>query len=145
MRNGLEPVPDTPLFEGDYADPFVLTDGAVLHLYTTNTVDQNVPVLRSGLGLLALPAGDALPDLPSWTEPGRVWAPSVLDTGDGYVLYYTSRETESDLQCVGAAVADDPEGPFVDERDEPFVCQRDLGGTIDASPFTAPDGTRYLM
>lgn len=145
LDNGLLPEPDTPQFEGDYADPFVLARGPVLYLYTTNTVDENVPLLESGTGIVGVPFGDALPDLPSWTEPGLVWAPSVLETADGFVLYYTSKDLESGLQCVGAAFAEEPVGPFVDERDEPLVCQRDLGGTIDASPFVDADGSQWLL
>ena len=145
LANGFAPLPDTPLFEGDYADPFVLAVGPSLYLYTTNTLDQNVPVLQSAAGVVGIPTGDALPDLPPWTRPGLVWAPSVLSTDDGYVMYYTSVDDESGLQCVGAAFSDSPTGPFVDERDEPFVCQRELGGTIDASPFVDDDGTAWLL
>lgn len=145
LANGLTPLPGAPLFEGDYADPFVLAVGPKLYLYTTNTVDANVPVLVSAAGVMAAPEGDALPKLPSWTKPGLVWAPSVLHTSDGYVLYYTSHDTESGHQCIGAAFSTTPQGPFVDDSDEAFVCQRDLGGTIDASPLVADDGTTWLV
>ncbi|MBK6501463.1 glycoside hydrolase family 43 protein [Candidatus Neomicrothrix sp.] len=95
---------------------------------------------------MAKPAGDAMATLPSWTEPGLVWAPSVLQTDDdGFVLSYTSLDSRSGLQCVGAARASSPLGPFVDGSDDPFVCQRELGGTIDASPFVDDDGTPYLL
>lgn len=145
LDNGLVPLPDTPVFAGDYADPFVLAQGETLYLYTTNTEDENVPVLASAAGAIGAPLGDALPDLPGWTEPGRVWAPSVLELDEGYVLYFTSEDTASGLQCVGAAASDDPRGPFVDTSDGPLVCQRDLGGTIDASPFLDPDGNAWLL
>jgi beta-xylosidase len=42
-------------------------------------------------------------------------------------------------------VASSPAGPFVDESTEPLICQADEGGSIDASPFTDADGTRYLL
>ncbi|MEZ5270600.1 MAG: hypothetical protein R2789_19330 [Microthrixaceae bacterium] len=38
--------------------------GPVLYLYTTNTVDQNVPVLKSAAGFVGVPTGDALPETP---------------------------------------------------------------------------------
>ncbi len=70
----------------------------------------------------------------------------MLAVGDGrYVLYYTANYFEKTKQCIGAAVADAPEGPFVDERAEPLVCQEDEGGSIDASPFRDEDGTLYLL
>ena len=48
------------------------------------------------------------------------------------------------IQCIGIAVADDPKGPYRDTTSGPLVCQRDEGGSIDASPFVAQDGTAYL-
>lgn len=84
-----------------------------------------------------------------WTSRD-LWAPEVAETSAGYVLYYTGRSglpTPGDLsaQCVGRAVADSPEGPFVDDLVEPWLCQPDEGGTIDASPFVDADGTRWLL
>jgi beta-xylosidase len=46
---------------------------------------------------------------------------------------------------VGVAVADSPEGPFVDDGDEPLVCQPDLGGTIDASVVRDVDDSLWLI
>ncbi len=42
------------------------------------------------------------------------------------------------------AVADTPAGPYVDRSSEPVVCEVEEGGSIDASPFVASDGTAYL-
>jgi GH43 family beta-xylosidase len=44
---------------------------------------------------------------------------------------------------VGAAVSNSPAGPFVDSAGKPLVCQAELGGTIDASPFL--DGGRLYL
>ena len=76
LANSFAPLPDTPLFEGDHADPFVLAVGPSLYLDTTNTLDENVPVLQSAAGDVGIATGDALPELPSWTRPGLVWAPT---------------------------------------------------------------------
>ena len=43
LANGLAPLADSPLFLGDYADPFVLAVDVDLFLYTSNTVDQTCP------------------------------------------------------------------------------------------------------
>jgi beta-xylosidase len=48
-------------------------------------------------------------------------------------------------QCLAVAVAESPEGPFVDESREPLACQLELGGSIDSSPFTDADGSRWLV
>jgi hypothetical protein len=61
--------------------------------------------------------------------------PEDIDLGDDrFVLYYTSKDLESGLQCIGVATSGSAKGPYVDDRGEPFICQRELGGSIDASP-----------
>jgi beta-xylosidase len=68
----------------------------------------------------------------------------VVRHGERYLLYFTAREAKSGLQCTGVAVSSDPLGPFVSSAPEPLVCQRDLGGTIDATPYRDTDGQWYL-
>ena len=130
----------------------------------------NVPVARStdlttwnwaGPDLTGGPGGtpdgnpdrDAMPDLAPWVAFGKNWAPSVLarpDNPDGqqYVMYYTAQSKANSVyggrQCVGIATAASPDGPFVDTSTAPVICRTTAGGTIDASPFVASDGTVYL-
>lgn len=140
----LSPDGGVPLSDGDFADPFVLDTGLLPVGFASNTLAANVPVSRAGLrGEIQL--GDALPEVGSWSREGLVWAPGVLEADRGrYVLYYTSLDTASGRQCIGAAVASDSLGPYVDTSNEPFICQRVLGGSIDASPATVDD-TPYLL
>ena len=142
--NLLGPDGGVPLSDGDFADPFVLDTGLIPYGFTTNSRTANVPVSRPGLrGEVEL--GDALPEVGSWTEKGLVWAPGVIDLGDDrFVLYYTSKDLESGLQCIGVATSDSAKGPYVDDRGEPFICQRELGGSIDASPVMV-DGDPWLV
>ena len=79
--------------------------------------------------------------LGAWALPGKTWAPEVISVGDGYVMFYTAADQASGRQCIGRAAAAAPEGPFVDDAAVPFVCQPDLGGSIDPNPVRAPDGT----
>ena len=73
------------------------------------------------------------------------WAPSVLPR-DGYtVLYYTARFETAGLQCLGCAVSASPAGTFRDDSVVPFLCQHDLGGSIDPSPFVDETGRPYLL
>ncbi|MEO0492862.1 MAG: glycoside hydrolase family 43 protein [Actinomycetota bacterium] len=135
----------TPTFEGDFADPFLLPQDGDIYAYATNTMFMNVPVLaayRDGSGELV---GDALPELPEWSEPHHVWAPSVTEIDNTYVLHYTTRHTASGRQCISVATSDSPAGPFVDESTEPLVCTLDLGGSIDPSTFVDDDGTIWLL
>jgi beta-xylosidase len=152
--------PAAPRFEGpvlrtNFADPFVLAHGGRYLAYATNMHGDraNVPMAFSNdlttWNLLAVPGNpdafhDALPNLPRWAERGRTWAPEVMQLGDRFILYFTARHRARDRQCIGAAVARDPRGPFVPHGTEPLVCQYDLGGTIDASPFRDADGKLYL-
>lgn len=133
-----------PVLNEDFPDPFILTVGKTYYAYGTNSGGVDVPVMKSGDLVRWQALGDALGGLPSWASGGNTWAPEVMRTGAGYVLYYTARHTESGRQCIGAAVAQKPEGPFKDSSSKPLVCQLDQGGSIDASPFVDANGTRYL-
>jgi len=144
-----------PAFRTDFPDPFVLQHGGEFLAYATNTSKgrQNVQMAASR-NLLNWESitdprepkrlHDAMPDLPGWAKRGFTWAPEVLKTDGGFVLYFTARHDKSDLQCVGAATSVDPRGPFVSQAAEPLLCQFELGGTIDASPFRDADGQLYL-
>ncbi len=134
-----------PVYDANFPDPFVLRAGETYHAYSTNDAEANVPTLRSR-DLVDWEEGkDAMPRLAPWVAPGQTWAPEVLDLGGGYVLYYTAASAAEGRQCLGHAVSDSPEGPFVDRDERPLVCQVREGGSIDASPFVDGDGTPYLL
>jgi beta-xylosidase len=142
-----------PVLETDFPDPFVLVADGIFYGYATNPARGTVNVqLASSRDLIdwALMQDtsghpkDAMPKLPPWAKRGWTWAPEVLRTGTDYLLYFTAKEKKSGLQCVGVAPSADPQGPFTSEAAKPLVCQRDLGGTIDASPFRDSDGQLYL-
>ena len=150
-----EDPPFVPVFEEDFPDPFVLEHEGRYFAYATNPAKarQNVQMATSpdmarwehvrdpkdGKTL-----HDALPTLPAWAKKGRTWAPEVLKTQGGYILYFTARHDKTEQQCVGAATSASPLGPFVSTSAEPLICQHSLGGTIDASPFRDSDGQLYL-
>lgn len=135
-----------PIYQGDFADPFSLRGPDANYAYATNTTSANVPVLRSTDGLAAQYLGDALPQLPAWTGKGFVWAPSVLALGDtSYVLYYTTIDNASKRQCISRATGTSPAGPFTDDSTAAMICQLDLGGSIDPSPFVDADGSLHLV
>jgi arabinan endo-1,5-alpha-L-arabinosidase len=91
-------------------------------------------------------SGDALPQLGAWASTGRTWAPDVSRRADGkYLLYYAAHSTSANTQCLGAALADDPAGPFIPIGDQPLVCDAGEGGEIDPSSFVDSDGSRYLV
>jgi beta-xylosidase len=148
-----EPPAFVPVLTTDFPDPFVLLAGGTFYAYATNSEHINVQVATSkNLADWAIaedPARpgyplDALPTLPPWAKSGRTWAPEVLKSGSGFVLYFTARSRKRDMQCIGAATSASATGPFVSQAEEPLVCQDDLGGSIDPSPFRDSDGKLYL-
>jgi len=133
-----------PVFMENFPDPgAVLVDGT-WYAYGTNSTTQNVPILTSPDLVTWTPAGDALPEVGTWSERGNTWAPEVIAGDGGYLLYYTARSTATGRQCIGVAFSRTPDGPFVDDRDEPLICQAGEGGSIDASPYRDPGGNLYL-
>ncbi|HEX9529761.1 MAG TPA: glycoside hydrolase family 43 protein [Acidimicrobiales bacterium] len=140
------PVTPRPAAYGrDFPDPFVLWTGTSYDAFATQGQGRNVQVITSPdlAQWSALP--DALPQLPSWSEPGFVWGPSVLRRPGGYVLYYATRVVGNGLQCISRATSATPAGPFRDTTPIATICQGDHGGSIDPSPFVDADGTPYLL
>lgn len=144
--------PFVPVYEANFPDPFIVPYKGKYLAYATNAerLQANVQMAVSGdlVHWAPLEQGgklhDAMPVLPRWAERGRTWAPEVIKHGDRYLLFFTARERASNRQCTGVAHSRSPLGPFVSDAAEPLVCQRTLGGTIDASPFTDADGRLYL-
>ncbi len=144
--------PFVPVFTTNFPDPFILPNGGEFLAYATNAEggQANVQMARStnlvdwqfvrdGTRL-----HDAMPDLPPWAKESWTWAPEVMRTDTGYLLYFTAKDRRTELQCTGVAHSSDPRGPFVSTATEPLVCQPEIGGTIDASPFRDADGQLYL-
>ena len=146
------PAPYQPAMSGDFPDPFVLQAGDRYLAYATNPDRGRVNVqMASSTDLVRWErlrdggkAHDALPVLPAWAQRGFTWAPEVIKVSDGYVLYFTARDRKSHLQCIGAAKAADPTGPFTSDATAPLVCQSELGGSIDPDPFRDADGSLIL-
>lgn len=137
-----------PVVDADVPDPMIIADDeGGWWAFATNGNGANIQTLRSTDLVTWEQAPDALPALPDWTAGGDVWAPEVARAADGrWLMYYTTPapQDRGDIQSIGLAIADSPGGPYVDPSDQPLVCETDDGGSIDAHPFTAPDGKRYL-
>lgn len=144
----------------DFPDPFVVNaaaagaadvDTAFVGFATTDEID-NVPMAFADD--LAGPwrrDGDAMPVLPSWasTEAGYVWAPAVLKRDDHYILYFTARDENTGFQCIGRATAAALRGPYLDESEDPLVCQviepEALCGSIDTSVIVDDNDDAWLL
>ena len=137
-----------PVVDSNVPDPMIIVDDdGVWWAFATNGNGANIQTLRSADLITWEQTADSLPELPTWTAGGDVWAPEVARAEDGRWLMYYTTPAPSDLgniQSIGLAIADSPGGPYVDSSGQPLVCETDDGGSIDAHPFTAPDGNRYL-
>jgi beta-xylosidase len=138
-----------PVLDTDFPDPFVLKVGNTYWAYATEGNAKHIQVARSKDLVSWVQLDDALPQIPTFSI-GKTWAPEVMKTSAGYVMYYTLNAFDFNTpngpgaQCVSFAVSATPQGPFVDSNTKPFVCQPDLGGSIDATPFQDRNGKRYL-
>ncbi|WP_454042587.1 family 43 glycosylhydrolase [Cellulosimicrobium sp. Marseille-Q8652] len=140
-----------PVIDDNFPDPDILLVDGVYHAYATNSDGDNVQHRTSTDLVTWTEQPDAAPELGAWVgecsfSPGGatdrcVWAPEVAAVEGGYALYYTARDATTVRQCIGLALSDTPDGPFVPVGDDPIVCPngedgtQDLGGAIDAGTF----------
>jgi beta-xylosidase len=138
------------VYDRPIADPFVLEHDGTYYLYGTAPSATEFETASSTDLVTWEPLSSALRALPGWSF-GNAWAPEVVPIGDSWVMYYTAgtqsirRPDNGATQCITVAVSDSPAGPFVDDSQEPLVCQAELGGSIDATFFRDTDGTPYLI
>ncbi len=131
-----------PVYPGYFADPFVLRVGDDYFAYGSGSVvgDLVFEVLHSTDLVQWRSVGGALKPLAD-PEATTYWAPEVAVRDGQFFLYYSVGQEDRN-HVIRVAVADRPEGPFIDcdvalTRQERFA--------IDASPFRDPNGDWYLF
>jgi beta-xylosidase len=140
------PVYTNPVWPDYFADPFVVKVGATYWAYGTAPPDQRgreFPVLQSADLVNWRYVGHALTAV-SETRGYPHWAPEVAQADDGrFYLYYSATTSRSDEHHrLRVAVADQPQGPFVDTG---RLILPDAGFTIDAHPFRDPNSGRWFL
>jgi putative cell wall-binding protein len=128
----------------DFPDPVVLHVGSTWYAYGTDGDLGNVQVVKSSdlATWTNARSGGALDDVPSWGQNDDVWAPGILATGSGYVLYSAVLDTASRKRCIAAATSSTPAGPFTATSFK--LCNPGEGGVIDPDVFTQ-GSTRSLL
>ncbi len=135
-----------PLWTRNFPDPFVLKVCGRYYAYATDSEEKPTqgtpvfPILTST-------------DLVSWHEVGKAmsalgspyylyWAPEVTICNGQFFLYYAVHNAEEFAASIRVAVADSPEGPFIDSGHE--LTRSQTSWAIDPHVFRDQDGQSYL-
>jgi len=131
-----------PVYQGYFADPFVLKVGREYYAYGTGPADEagnQFPILHS-------------PDLVHWSyvrhalkpaTPYLHWAPEVAQHEGQFYLYYSASSVESDEgHRLRVAISRDPAGPFMDSGK---LLLAEAGFSIDAHPFRDPASGKWYL
>jgi beta-xylosidase len=147
--------PSQDVFDGDIGDPFVLpvpagpARAAGYWMFGTNDRPAHVPTGFSADLIHWQRGPDALPALPRWAaqDPTNslVWAPAVLATATGYIMYVAVPDAATGHECIAAEASPVPQGPYHDTASGPLVCQVHLGGSIDPMIVRDGDGRLHLL
>lgn len=141
-----------PVFPGWYADPEIRIFNGQYWIYPTFSAPYEEQVFLDAF---------SSPDLITWTKHEHiidtmnvkwakraVWAPSIVEKGGKYFLFFGANDIQNDQQYggIGVAVADKPEGPFKDYLKKPLVDKFHNGAQpIDQFVFKDKDGAYYLI
>ena len=140
-----------PIFPGWYADP----EGAIFEnqywVYPTYSAPYDEQVFMDAFSST---------DLINWTKHERIidttsvkwikramWAPAIVEKDNRYFLFFAGNDIQSDDEYggIGIAVADKPEGPFVDYLGKPLIDKFYNGAQpIDQFVFRDVDGSYYM-
>jgi arabinan endo-1,5-alpha-L-arabinosidase len=138
-----------PVWDGEFADPFVLKYNNEYWAYGTNGVKDTshgskrvFPVLHSRDFMNWAYLGCALDTAGLKTCEGAFWAPEVAEREGKFYMYFSYAGGEGD-EChrLHAAVSDHPAGPF--QIAAPLL--PDEGFTIDAHPFRDPESGAWHL
>jgi hypothetical protein len=115
--------PNPLIWQGSVADPAVVRTAAASFVVMATGPLLATYAAPAATGPWALQPA-ALTTFPSWVKPGDQWAPDLVATPAGWVLYYAAPAYGSvaRLRCIGTAVAPAPTGPFAPASDAPLVC-----------------------
>ncbi len=133
----------------EQSDPFLTVADGRYTLITSGGAGSdpvNVPLVTSVDFVHWSAPVDALPTLPPWAAEGYTWAPDLHHFGSRFALYFTAKVKgrTPGTECIGSAFAASPTGPYT-ASPVPFICQEDLGGSIDPRVFVDSDGTPWML
>jgi len=141
-----------PVFKGWYADPEAAIFNKSYWIYPTFSAPYKDQVFMDAF---------SSKDLINWEKHPRVldtanvkwakkavWAPAIVQKDKKYYLFFGANDIQSDKEKggIGVAVADRPEGPFIDHIGKPLVDSFHNGAQpIDQFVYKDKDGQYYLI
>ena len=141
-----------PVVQGWYADPEAIIFGKKYWIFPTYSAPYNQQIHFDAF---------SSPDLVNWTKHERIldtnrvkwarramWAPSIIQKGKKYFLFFGANDIQNDNEKggIGVAVADKPEGPYKDHIGKPLIDKFHNGAQpIDQFVFHDKDGQYYLI
>lgn len=145
-------VAENPVFPGWYADPEVAVFEKQYWIYPTYSAPYEQQVFLDAFSSR---------DLVKWTKHEKIidtesikwakramWAPSVIEKGGKYYLFFSANDIQNDQQSggIGVAVANRPQGPFKDYLGKPLIDKFHNGAQpIDQFVFKDKDGKYYMI
>ncbi len=134
-----------PVIAGDFPDPSVIrVDDDFYATATSGNWSPYFPILHSKDLVNWKIVGSVFPEKPAWTK-GDFWAPEIAaDKGKFYVFYTARRDDgkgKKGTLCVAVAVADKPDGNYVDKG--ALVCQE--MGSLDGFFIRDEKGKPFLV
>jgi hypothetical protein len=140
-----------PFVDGWYADPDVAVYGGRYWVFPTSSRPYEQQTYLDAFSSA---------DLVHWTKHANVltvatvswahkavWAPAPVQRNGKYYLYFAANDIQSDSELggIGVAVADRPEGPYVDAIGKPLIGRFHNGAQpIDQDVHIDDDGQAYM-
>jgi beta-xylosidase len=141
-----------PVIPGWYADPEARVFAGQYWIFATYSAPYDQQTFMDCF---------SSPDLATWTKHPKIidtsiitwakraiWAPSIVEKGGKYYLFFGANDIQNDHQLggIGVAVADHPDGPYKDYLGKPLVDRFYNGAQpIDQFVFKDADGQHYLI
>lgn len=139
-----------PVFEPVLADPSLILVQDEFFAYGTedNWGEEGgyhlVPVIKSKDLVHWEQVGNAFDKKPDWKSKGGIWAPDVTMVGNQFYMYYSFSTWGDPNPGIGLAIADNPEGPFLDQG--PVFTSEEIGVANSIDPFFIEErGENYLI
>lgn len=139
-----------PVFQGWYADPEGIIFNKTYWIYPTYSAPYDKQVFFDAF---------SSKDLVTWTKHSKildtsnvkwakraVWAPSIIEKGGKYFLFFGANDIQSDKEYggIGVAVADKPSGPFKDYLKKPLI-DKFHNGAQPIDQFVFKDKDDYYL